>query len=248
MNVVICDDDSLYRQSIREKIQDWILSTGREKCVQIGIFGSSEDLLEAWENGLRIDLLFLDIEMPGEMNGLELAKEIFRHNKTVQIVFITHFSCYALEGYYVNALRYLMKPVLQRDIDECMDIAWNRWHHSLNGYIRANTKSAVAIIPVNELMYAEASGRNLLLKLSTSNEVLVTQERLHTFFDKLPPKLFAQCHRSFLINVMYVRQMRLDTLKVSDGAEIPVGRKYASSVRSLFNDYYQGERNVERYT
>lgn len=248
MNVVICDDNSLYQQSIREKINYWITSTGREKSVQIRIFSSSEDLLEAWENGLRIDLLFLDIEIPGEMNGLELAKQVFRNNKTVQIVFITNFSCYALEGYYVNALRYLMKPVLQRDIDECMDIAWNRWHNSLNGYIRATTKSAIAVISINELMYAEASGRNLLLKLSTSNEVLVTQERLHTFFDKLPRKLFAQCHRSYLVNVMYVRQMRLDTLTISDGTEIPVGRKYASSMRSLFNDYYQGERNVERYT
>ena len=124
MQVVICDDELVYADSIRRSVERWAQETRRLDKIFVKVFSSSEDLLETWSNGMVIDLLFLDIQIPGELSGMEAAKEIHGKDEYIPIVFITNYSEYAFEGYSVNALRYLRKPVSQQDIDTCMNIAW----------------------------------------------------------------------------------------------------------------------------
>ena len=119
LKVIICDDEKLYRSSIRQKIEYWALGRCREKEVFVSEFHSSEDMLESLEAGGDCQLLFLDIEIPGEMNGMKAAKKIYSHNPYLPIVFVTNYSNYACEGYEVNALRYRVKPVMQAAIDQC---------------------------------------------------------------------------------------------------------------------------------
>ena len=76
MNVVICDDEQIYLQSAAKKIEDWANEHRVSNAVLVRTFRSSEDLLDAWENGLHIDMLFIDIQIPGEMSGMDVAKQI----------------------------------------------------------------------------------------------------------------------------------------------------------------------------
>ena len=70
MNIVICDDEKQFLYSIKVKINSWAEKTGNTSGLMLHCFTSSEDVLDSWQHGLQIDALFMDIQIPGELNGL----------------------------------------------------------------------------------------------------------------------------------------------------------------------------------
>lgn len=239
MNVVICDDEQIYLQSIKAKVEAWAVPKAVEHSIIIQTFSSSEDLLDAWEHGLTIDMLFLDVQIPNELSGMEIAKQIFEKNEYIPIAFITNYAEYACDGYHVNALRYLVKPVQQQDIDECMNIAWNRWNLSLSESIRIKTSTCTMALPVKDILMIESIGHQL--RIHTINDgITEIRARLSDYAKLLPAGLFAQCHKSYIVNIMYVRRIEPSSLTLSTREIIPIGRKYTQGFFSLFNSYHQG--------
>ena len=123
MRVIICEDERCFQEALCNAIEEWKELTNHQDVSCI-CFDSSEELLASWEGGLSAELLFLDIQIPGELSGMALAKKIRQHDQTVSIVFVTNYADYVYEGYVVSALRYLKKPVLREDIFDCMEIAY----------------------------------------------------------------------------------------------------------------------------
>lgn len=241
MNVVICDDERVYIQSIKEKVEKWAAEKAVDRSIVIRTFLSSEDLLEAWESGLTIDMLFLDVQIPHELSGMEIAKQIFEKNEYVPIAFITNYSEYACEGYHVNALRYIVKPVHQKDIDECMNISWNRWNLSLSESIRVKTSTCMMALPVKDILMIESIGHQL--RIHTINDgITEIRARLIDYAKLLPDGLFAQCHKSYIVNIMYVRRIEPSQLTLATREVVPIGRKYTQGFFSLFNSYNQGRK------
>lgn len=243
MNVVICDDDQGYLQSIKEKVENWAAEKVVSQAIVIHTFLSSEDLLDAWESGLEIDMLFLDVQIPHELSGMEVAKQIFEKNEYVPIAFITNYAEYACEGYQVNALRYLVKPVQQTDMDECMNIAWHRWNLSLSESIRVKTPTCTMALPVKDILMIESIGHQLRIH-TIHDGITEFRARLSDYAEMLPDGLFAQCHKSYIVNIMYVRRIEPSSLTLATRDIVPIGRKYAQGFFSLFNAYHQGrEKN-----
>lgn len=158
MNVVLCDDESLFLTSIEQKVRAWSEKNGRTGSVMIHAYASSEDLLDAWQHGLQIDALFWDIQIPGEMSGLALAKEIHQINEYIPIVFITSYGEYAEEGYTVNALRYLRKPISEQAIAECMDIFWQRWRLQHSDSLVMDLPTQLLRLPVKTICILRCRG------------------------------------------------------------------------------------------
>jgi DNA-binding LytR/AlgR family response regulator len=108
--IAICDDSKADLNYISSLVTDWAKLSGN--TVNIKTFPSAEALLFHYSDDKSYDILMLDIEM-GNMNGVQLAKEIRKENDAIQIIFITGYSDYIAEGYEVSALHYLMKPIDQ---------------------------------------------------------------------------------------------------------------------------------------
>ena len=108
LKIAICDDEKKQIEYITSLVSKW--STSNAHSCEIRTFASAESFLFEYEDDKAYDILLLDIEM-GNMNGVELAKNIRRSNDTVQIIFITGFPDFIAEGYDVSALHYLVKPV-----------------------------------------------------------------------------------------------------------------------------------------
>lgn len=125
MRIVVCEDEPFYQTAIAEAIERWQSASGHTD-VELSVFSSSEDVLEAIEHEAEIDLLIVDIQIPGEMSGIDLACRIREACLDMTIVFCTNYSEYVFEGYTVNALRYLKKPVSQEDINYCCSYVYNR--------------------------------------------------------------------------------------------------------------------------
>ncbi|MBQ8618567.1 MAG: response regulator transcription factor [Clostridia bacterium] len=239
MNVIICDDEQVYRASIEEKVNVWAKEHQHESAVMVYSFASSEDLLEEWERGLHFDMLFMDIQIPYETDGLKIAKTIFDQNENIPIAFITNYAEYACEGYLVNALRYILKPIHQQAIDDCMNIAWNRWVLMQSDSVRIEVGKQVELIPLQQILFVESYAHRLLFT-TISGQRIDARGSIGQLANSLSKGLLGQCHKSYLVNVMYVRKLQADSLTLSNGAIIPIGRKYASEFYQLFNQYHQG--------
>ncbi|MCH9275708.1 LytTR family DNA-binding domain-containing protein [Bifidobacterium amazonense] len=125
--IAICDDNATDAAYVRALVERWAAARALETKVET--FPSAERFLTRYEERQDFDVLLLDVEM-GAMDGVELAKTIRRSSKTVQIVFITGYSDYIAEGYDVEALNYLMKPIGERKLSGVLDRAVVKLRHN----------------------------------------------------------------------------------------------------------------------
>ena len=238
MQIVICDDESYYREAITRAVQKWsALSDHRN--VHCTTFASSEDLLERWEKGLHIDLLFLDIEIPGELNGQSLAKRIRSSDHIMSIVFVTNYENYVFDGYTVNAMRYLRKPIQESEIFSCLETAY---HHILplkQDQFIINERDQHFVLRYAEIIFIEARGHYLLFHLAGAEEIPTLRAKLSDVLSSLPPTLFVQCHRSYAVNLLHIRRFTKNMILVSNGPSLPVSQKYFPCLYNAFTQYYQ---------
>ena len=117
MKIAICDDDSAQLEYISSLVEKW--SDSIEEQIRISQFKSAEQLLFNYTPGC-FDVLLLDIQMTGE-NGISLAKRIRSFNDNAVIIFITAVSDYVFDGYDVGAVQYLLKPVNEAKLFECLN-------------------------------------------------------------------------------------------------------------------------------
>lgn len=239
MNVAICDDDSIYREALRSSIQSWSGLHQLHEVVLVRNFASSEDLLEAWQSGLTIDIAFLDIQIPGEISGLELAKVIRKTNEHASIVFVTNYSEYAYDGYSVNALRYLRKPICDSSLYECLDIAYHQWEFAQKQFIYIDQKKQKFVLPLQHILYIEAAAHHLLIH-PVEKEPIVYRSYIRDMMEKLSADMFVQCHRSYIVNILYARSIFQNHIAIAGNHSIPIGQKYMDAVLNRFKQYYQG--------
>lgn len=239
MHVVICEDESYYQDAIVRAIQNWSNSSGY-RDIRCSATASSEDLLERWEKGMHIDLLFLDIEIPGELSGMALAQKIRSSGKPLSIVFVTNYDNYVYEGYAVNALRYLRKPVRESEIFACMDSAYKHFELLTDDKLVIDFADQHFALRRSEIIYIEAQAHYLTFHLGTIDSTPKLRAKISDALLKLPPELFVQCHRSFIVNLLYIHRFTKDTVLLSTGQKIPVSQTYFSKLQTAFSRYYQG--------
>lgn len=245
VNIILCDDEKLFLTSIEQKIRQWAQGKAHSGCIEIHSFTSSEDLLDAWEHGLQADVLFLDIQIPGEMSGLALAKEIRKMNEYIPIVFITSYGEYAEAGYTVNVLRYLRKPVTEHAIAECMDIIWRRWTLLHENCVTFDLPNQVLILPAETILYTEVTGHTCSIYTIDREQPYRIRQKMDYLLHKLPKGLFVQCHRSYIVNLKYVHQLTNSSLTMSDGMNISIGRTYQKEFMKQFRCFYVGRSELK---
>ncbi len=230
MQIVVCDKDRSSFENIEHCLQNWAKENHHEDAVMIRLFTSGEDLLDEWETGLQIDILFIDVKIPDDIESMQVAKIIFRENEHIPFVFYSDNTDYALEGYKVNALRFLRKPISQENISECMDIAWRQWELRHRQSVAIESGRRILFLPSDSIICVESSGHNLRLSTADMKGTYEIRSSMEKILGSLPEKLYVRCHRAYIVNIMYVRKFEKNTLTLSNGMQIPVGRKYAQAV------------------
>ncbi len=237
MKVIICEDQLESRMRIEEKIREWIALTGHGD-VQIAAFSTPGSLLQQWKRGMQADLFFLDIQLEGPMDGIELAKQIRLTNDSVPIVFITNYDAYWRDGYEVNALRYLSKPVSYEAIAPCLDIAFRRRETMPGDFFVLDEAGKRIALRFSEIVYLEAQSPYVLIR--TADKVLRIRSRFAKAVAENQNPLFVQCHRSYVVNLLHIRKMTRTEVQMSTNEVLPISRNDADKLYSAFDDYYQG--------
>lgn len=162
-----------------------------------------------------VDLLFLDIQMPG-MNGLELSKRV---HTDVGIIFTTAFSNYAIEGYKVNAIDYLLKPFDFEEFSIAVQKASSFIHRetdSIADSIFVKSEHKLIKIKFEDLLYAESDKDYVKLFLEKGVSPVSTLIPLKDLEAQLPSNMFMRIHRSFIINLKKIDQIERNQVIISN--------------------------------
>ena len=240
LNLILCDDEQIFLDALQQKISNWAKQSWHSSGIMIRSFTSSEDLLDTWQHGMAVDALLLDIQIPGETSGMAVAKVIHQCDEYIPIVFITSFGEYAAEGYTVNALRYLHKPVSTQAVAEVMDILWHRWSLRKAECLTVDLPNQLLRLPLESIIYIEVSGRFCTLHTTDHHQSYQIRQPLDVLREKLPDSLFAQCHRSAVVNLMYIRNIVNGKITLSTGNTLSMSRSYQPQLIRQFRQYYLG--------
>lgn len=226
--VALCEDEKIFSDA-QKKICCNIL----EKLYieyHISVFDNSSDLLKVLseENG-QYDLLLLDIVMDG-MDGMTLARRIRETDGDATIIFITSTQEYALQGYDVNALHYLMKPVDGNTLERLIEADYKR--RFLTQVVVLESETGKQRTAVKSIVCLETVGRRVEVTLTNGNAYY--SGKLTALLDELPKDMFVRCHQAFAVNMANIRELtRQDVIAVS-GKRIPVSRTFAKDVQKAF--------------
>lgn len=242
LNAIIVDDEEFARSSLYFLIQ--------ENCESIHIAGIAKSVLEARSllNQYPIDLIFLDIAMPGE-NGFELIPAAQAVNASV--IFTTAYDQYAIKAIKANALDYLLKPI---DIDELklavdkakkfinLNKAENNRNESLKNLAKDLTErtsikkitlpsgQGYRLVDIDDIIHIEADSNYSVFHLSNLEKIAVSKV-LKDYEEILPEKIFVRIHKSSIVNLKYVKEYtNKNGLQVvlNNGELITVSRRRAS--------------------
>ena len=234
MRVAIIEDDVIYA----EEQQTYLKRFGEENKVEIEavLFENGEKFLTSYNHNW--DLILLDIEMPGR-NGISIAEEIRKNNRDVCIIFVTQMAQYALAGYSVEALDYVVKPVNYNMFSMKMQRVLRILETRQTEYLFVKKGATGARIPMKNIYYIEVFNHTLLYH-TTEGEIAVTGSRsISQLEEELKDKGFFRCHQCFLVNLSRVNSY--DTQQVSVGeSDVPVSRKRRSDFLKALMKYWGG--------
>lgn len=228
INCIIVDDEPVARE---------ILENHLGKISAIHVVGSCKNAIEAFNliNSHKIDLIFLDINMP-EISGLSFARSI---NKNIKIIFTTAYREYAIDGFDLKAVDYLLKP-----------ISFERIFQAINKYKNENLvikPETTADIPLeqNDFIFVKSDRKMIkinftevnyiesladYLKIHLNDKTILTRETITSIEAKLPKRDFLRIHRSYIISISRIESFTNEFVEINKKA-IPISRSYKNDVK-----------------
>ncbi|MEF2781868.1 MAG: LytTR family DNA-binding domain-containing protein [Clostridium sp.] len=227
--IAICDDEQLDIKYIKELLHIWQEETNIS--LQIETFTSAENFLFHYAEDKLYDIILLDIELGG-MDGVTMAKKIRKENKTVQIIFISGYSDYIAEGYEVEALHYLLKPVNKEKLFSVLQRAQEKIKQN-DRNLHLEIHGEMVRIPLYEIRYVDV---NLNYVTIYANKEYTLKRTLRDIEKDLDSR-FVRVGRSIIINITFVQKVTKISVYLFDGTILPLPRKAYETINRAIIAY-----------
>lgn len=222
MKIAVCDDEELFASQIKDNLEMYYNSMD----VLIETISSGEELLKL-AFSKKYDLVFLDIEMKGK-NGITVARELHEINPKLPIIFLTSHTELAMEGYEVEAFRFLAKPLNAERFKEAL-MTYEKIYRK-NCKIMFTQDGVQQYLDVSDIQYIKAE--NVYLYICTLDKTYLVRKKMKELLEELPKEWFVQIHRSYIINLLYVTSFDGNQVGIDSKKSLPVSK----SRRQLFQD------------
>jgi len=230
MRLAIVDDESVYRSQLVEMIE----SVCGRADVSCFLYSDGSELIRSFESGFRLDAIFLDIEMK-DVDGMTAAKKVREYSKDIPIIFLTSHTEMAMDGYEVEAFRFLSKPVNEVKLRETLADLEKKL--KVDEKIVLHKDGEEIINSVSDLIYVEASNNDVRFCFKGS-----AVELRMKFADALKKvdevsADFYKIHRSYYVNLAHVKKLSANEVILDNKETLPVARSAASEAKAKLLEY-----------
>lgn len=231
IHVLVCDDDLAFVERATGKIEECLRREG--VTVEITKCNDPSELTDS--HLLRFDMMFLDIDM-GTYNGLEIARKVRRLHSEALIIFLTQYVEFSLEGYEVNAFRYLLKDDFEIRLSGHIKDALKVLAQKRDSFIFiANGEEY--IVKYKNIVYLESQLRVICLHTlnqTRENRFYATMEEME---NELAPAGFLRIQKSYLVNMRYIMKLNYNQVLLIDGTILPVSQKRFAEIKLQYMNW-----------
>ena len=232
LKIAVCDDEKYFGNKIKELLEGYLSERGLTGDIRL--FLSGKEFLLRKEEIISYDIVFLDINM-SETDGIQTAMGIRSFHSETEIVFVTACINYALEGYKVNAIRYIMKDTLEAAVPECMDAILKKRQLKQVAFPFMEGEKKLY---TDNILYVESRRHKAVF---TCLEETALQYQIYDKLDYIEEQLtgygFLRIQKSYLVNMKHIKKISNYTVWLDTGEELPVPRLKFQAVKEAFVAY-----------
>lgn len=236
ISIAICDDEILTCLDVEKKVNDIFFKRGINHTIKI--FYSGKELVTSNE---KFDIILLDIKMD-KLNGIETAQKLRENNCDSILIFITIDPEYVYKAFEVEAFHYILKPIDNEKLEHTLLRAINKILSSHEEFIVISQNRQNIKLMLSEIMYFEVAKR--IIKVHSSNYTYEFYERLNVLEDKIQNEKFFRCHRSYLINLLYVSKVERNEVTLENGEKIPLSKRRYEEFSKVFFAFMRKEGGI----
>ena len=221
MKVVICDDQPEFIQLIAKMVKPY--------APELKAYLSGDHLMSMGES---FDIAFLDVQMP-KVSGFEVARHLHAINKNCILVFFSAYPEFATRGYEFNAFRYVLKQEPIHCIQRQIEAAFQEYSQR-NQILTIVYRGSLSYVPMTNIMYFESSGHNTAVYATDGK--YPSYIRLKDIENELSFFPFVRCHKSYILNLAYLKRIEQNGYRLYNGTLLPGGRNYRKPIeKALLN-------------
>ncbi len=229
IRIAIVEDDNSYLNQLKEYLMRYEQESG--KSFHISVFHDGADIAQMYDP--VYDIILMDIEM-AQMDGMTAAERIRQTDMEVVIIFITNMPQYAMKGYTVEAMDYILKPISYYAFSQRIDRAIQRMRRRDKRFLAVNNQGGLLKLDVSQITYIEVQNHDLIYH--TAQYSYTAKGTLSEVEQILGSSKFFRCNKGYLVNLEYVESVQnFDVLVGSTW--IQVSRPKKKALLDALNDY-----------
>lgn len=222
ISVAICEDESYFLDSISELLNQYLRDKKTEASVMK--FSSGEEFMISGQDS---DIILMDIRLPGQ-DGMNIMEQLRNNKKNGQVIFISAYQDYVFQAFDVNAINYLLKPIVPIKFFAAIDKAMERIRQNCDNVLLISNGSSFSKIQTKNIYYCEVFNHQVFIHTTTETY------RYSGILDSLEEELdddFFRCHRSYIINMRYVVSKAPDAAYMAGGDKVLISRRKQKEFR-----------------
>lgn len=231
VRIALVDDDANYREELIRYLKQYEQESGEK--FSTATYADGDEILDGYS--AEYDIIIMDIVMTF-VDGMKTAEQIRQMDSEVVIIFITNMPQYAIEGYKVDALDYVLKPLNYYAFSQRIDRALVRMRQRRGKNISVLVKDGTKKLRISEIKYIEIQDHDLIFHITTGVLQSKGRGKLAKIEEQLDPKQFFRCGKSHLVNLEYVDCIKNNDVYVG-GDVVQVSRSRRKALLEALNDY-----------
>lgn len=229
IRIALVEDDRAYRQELMQFLERYAQESNEK--FHITTFTDGDEIVDGYT--CDFDIILMDIVMK-YMNGMDAAERIREMDSEVVIIFITNTPQYAMKGYMVDALDYVLKPITYFSFSQRIDRALARMKKRKKKFLSISYKGGIKKLDVSKITYVEVRDHDLIFH--TAEEEYLSKGTLSDVEQTLEQQHFFRCNKCYLVNLEYVESVQNNDILVA-GDLVQVSRAKRKALLDALNDY-----------
>jgi DNA-binding LytR/AlgR family response regulator len=226
-HIAVVEDDA----ATRAEVLGFLDRYGQEQPIQATAFADGAEILAKYTP--RFDVILLDIEMP-QVNGMETARRIRQMDPEVVLVFLTNMATYAIQGYEVGAMDFLLKPIQYDAFAMKLGRVLKRVRQKGEKQILLTLPGGAKKLALRQIYYVEVQNR--MLHYHTDQGEYVMRGTMQSVEQQLSPYPFVKCNHWYVVNLMHVTEVRKNIVVVG-GHELEISRRNRTAFLRALTEY-----------